>query len=249
MKTHCIIAFLVLLPVTMLAQTTIETDRPDQTESPSTVPHNYLQVESGFMYEKVNREMQSIFHPTVLWRYGLYNNFEFRIQTDLTTEKSAADTASGLAPVAVGFKAKLVEGKKTLPDISFVGHLSISELASPGLQTRYWAPDFRFLFKHTISEKFDISYNLGAEWKGETPDATALYTLAANFSGGRRVSVFAEFYGYLNKYETADHRFDVGATCLITDNFLADLSVGKGLSQISPDIFVSAGLSYRFHIN
>jgi hypothetical protein len=56
MKALSFKAFFLMLPVLNFAQEQIETDRPDQTESPATVPHRYLQAETGFMYEKVHND-------------------------------------------------------------------------------------------------------------------------------------------------------------------------------------------------
>ena len=58
--------------------------------------------------------------------------------------------------------------------------------------------------------------------------------------------MFAEYYGYLNKFEKADHRFDAGFTYLISDNFQVDTSAGVRISEISPHYSLSAGASYRF---
>ena len=38
-------------------ESTIQTDRPDQTESPAIIPINHLQTEIGFMFEKQNKDL------------------------------------------------------------------------------------------------------------------------------------------------------------------------------------------------
>jgi len=249
MKALSFAVFLLAVPILNFAQEQIETDRPDQTESPATVPHRYLQAETGFMYEKVHNDAQNIYHPTLLWRYGITPHVEFRLQTDFTTESRVGRRISGLSPVAVGFKTSLIKSKGFIPDISFVGHLTLAELATADLQSTYVAPDFRFLFRHAFSDHFELSYNLGAEWNGETPDASALYTIAASYKAADHLSLFAEFYGYLNKYESADHRFDAGAMLLLNQNFSLDISAGAGLFELSPSYFVSGGFSYRLPLH
>lgn len=236
-----------LLPsVSFLKAQTIETDRPDQTESTSIVPAGFLQLESGFSYEKFNEEIKNFAHPTVLWRLGLNDNVELRLQTELLSETISGQNSTGLAPIVFGFKAKLIDEQKLVPSVSFVGHLASAKWASPDFQTTYWTPSFRFLFQHSLSPKLNLSYNLGAEWNGETPDATAIYTLATSYAITERLSSFAEFYGFLNQYSSADHRIDSGLTYLVNDDLLIDLSAGLGLSEISPQYFLATGISYRF---
>lgn len=83
------------------------TDRPDQTESSTTVPLKALQIETGFILE--NDISGNINHTgytlnTTLLRYGLFENFEVRlgleylsdIEEDQTTIQTS--TISGLSP-------------------------------------------------------------------------------------------------------------------------------------------------------
>ncbi|WP_185146669.1 transporter [Chryseobacterium sp.] len=245
MKNICFI-LLFLLPFILEAQESIQTDRPDQTESVAITPKNFLQIESGLLYEKTGDNSESYSHPTVLWKYGINENFELRMVTEFNTERSENKNLSGLAPMTLGFKAKLAEEIKFLPAISFIGSLTLNKTGTQTFQTPYTAPAFRFLLQHTLSEKWSLGYNLGAEWNGESPDATGIYTLSAAYSLTEKLGAFAEFYGFLNKYQSADHRFDAGFTYLLNDNLQIDASSGLGISKISPDYFLSCGISYRF---
>ncbi|MGZ5197189.1 MAG: transporter [Kaistella sp.] len=237
-----------LLPFTFLnAQESIQTDRPDQTESPAITPKNYLQVETGFLYENVDRDTENFSHPTILWKYGINENFELRVITEFNSEKIINFRESGIPPVTVGFKAKLAEEHKFFPKISFIGHLTANKLASEYFKTAHPAPSFRFLFQHTLTEKLSLGYNLGAEWNGETPDATGIYTVSTAYSFNEKLGGFAELYGFLNEFQKPDHRFDAGLTYLINDDFQIDASAGVGISEIAPKHFLSCGLSYRFN--
>ena len=228
------------------AQETIQTDRPDQTESPSITPRNHLQIETGLLYEKQNRDAASFLHPTILWKYGLNDHVEIRLETEFLTQKDGVKSSTGLAPLTFGFKTKLVEEHKSLPNISFLGNLTTNKLGSRDFQTTYLAPAFRFLFDHTLSDKLSLGYNLGAEWDGENAAATGIYSLAAGYSFTEKLSGFAEVYGFINKFTKADLRFDTGFTYLLNNNFMLDTSVGLGLSEVSPEYFLSCGFSYRF---
>ena len=239
-------SLLLIVTQVLYAQETIQTDRPDQTESTSITPKSNLQLESGFFYEKTDTELRNISHPTLLIKYGVNKNLELRVGTDFNSETVYDERYSGISPVTLGFKAKLLEERKFMPAIAFLGQLTLNRLASKNFKTPYTAPSFRLLFNHTLSDKVNLGYNLGAEWNGVTPDVTGVYTVSTSYSFDEKLGMFAEFYGYLNKFEKADHRFDAGFTYLISNNFQVDTSAGVGISEISPDYFVSAGVSYRF---
>lgn len=242
------IIFISLLTIcsNLKAQESIQTDRPDQTESTSTTPTNFLQIETGLFFEKSSDQSTNYSHPTVLWKYGINENFELRMVTEFNSENFENEKMTGLAPLTFGFKAKLVKENKIIPNISLVGHLTTSNWGSKNFQTSHLAPSFRFLFQHTLSEKVNFAYNLGAEWNGETPDATGIYSVSTSYSFTEKLGTFAELYGFLNKYEKADHRFDAGFTYLFNNNLMVDVSSGFGLSEISPEYFLSCGISHRF---
>ena len=56
----------------------IVADRPDQTESSTTVPVKSLQMEFGFGSENYNNEKLLVI-PSSLFRYGLSNSIELRL--------------------------------------------------------------------------------------------------------------------------------------------------------------------------
>lgn len=224
----------------------IQTDRPDQTESPAIVPKKYIQIEAGFNYEQLDRADDDILYPTVLWKYGISKNLEFRLITEMESIKESNGITRGIAPVTVGFKANLAEEHGVLPMVSFIGHLSIPDAATKKMQATYYAPAFRFTMQHTLSEKFTLGYNLGAEWDGETPEPDFLYTLTTGYSITQKLGSYIELYGFAPQKGKADHRCDGGLTYLLSDNFMADLSGGIGLTKNAPDYFVSAGFSFRF---
>ena len=227
-------------------QESIQTDRPDQTESPAITPKNHLQIETGVFYEKTDRDSENFSYPTLLWKYGINENFELRMITEFNSEKMGSNRNAGVSPLSLGFKTRLSEEKKYVPKISFMGHLTVNKLASESFKTTYPAPSFRFVFQHTLSDKINLGYNVGAEWNGETPDATGIYTIATSYSFTEKLGGFAEIYGVINRYHKPDHRFDAGFTYLLTDDLQMDASSGIGLSEISPAYFLSFGVSYRF---
>lgn len=247
---HLFILLLAASTTSCLAQDlpSIQTDRPDQTECPFIVPKNYLQFENGFSYEKTHDDANEYVVPSTLTKYGINDHFELRLITEYVVQNNNSDQTSGIVPILVGFKTRLLEEKGIIPLTSFIGHLSLPKLASKSFQTMYYAPEFRFTMQHTLSEKQTLSYNLGAEWDGISPEPTFIYTLTTGYSFSEKISGYIELYGFLPQIQKADHRFDAGINYLCNPNHQLDISGGFGISETSPDYFVALGYSFRFKI-
>jgi hypothetical protein len=224
----------------------ITTDRPDQSEASITVPAKYFQIETGFLYERVAPGESNTLTPNILWKYGINDRFELRLITDLAGSKSSQSKFNGLSPVVIGFKSSLANEKGGWPAISFIGHLGVPALSSKDFKTSYYVPSFRFCFSNSLSDKISLSYNAGAQWDGETPNPNFIYTLTGGYGITDKLSTFIELYGYLPQEGDNDHRFDAGFTYLTSNDTQVDISVGKGLSEGSPDYFLSCGFSFRF---
>lgn len=223
----------------------IEADRPDQTETPAIVPKGMFQMENGFSFEKASRDSKSFVIPSSLIKYGINDNFELRLITEFITDKTEGAKISGLAPVLVGFKVGVTEEHGIIPKTSLIAHLLIPDLASKKLKATYYAPEFRFTMQHTLMDKVNLSYNLGAEWDGEFAEPTFIYTLTGGFSIAEDTGFYIEVYGFAPQYEEADHRFDTGFTQLLSDNFMIDISGGVGITENAPDYFAALGFSFR----
>lgn len=247
---HLVLLITALGPLGANAQQklpSIQLDRPDQTECPFLTPQHYIQVENGFNIERISSGNNAYKFPTSLWKYGINHNVEFRLITELVRTPDATNAVTGINPITVGFKARLLEEKGIVPKTSFIGHVRTAKVGSENFRTTYIAPSFRFVMQHTLSPKLVLAYNLGAEWNGETGQHSYIYTLTTGLSLTDRWGCYAEMYGFLPSGINADHRCDGGFTYLINDNLITDLSGGVGLSANSPDGYISYGLSFRFN--
>ena len=224
----------------------IQLDRPDQTECPFTVPKKYIQAEIGFAYEKINKNASGFILPTALIKYGVNDHFELRLITEIQQQKSPDEKITGLTPLTIGFKTKLLPQKGILPMVSFIGHLSLPFAAGKKYKAQFYAPAFRFTFQHTLSDKFLLACNLGAEWDGFNAAPAFLYTLTSGFSASEKIGIFIELYGFAPQQSKADHRFDAGITYLISNDIMLDVSTGTGISSNAPQYFLSTGFSFRF---
>jgi hypothetical protein len=238
----------------------IVTDRPDQTEAPNLTPRGFFQVEIGAQSEfdndkQTGLQTQSTLYNTTLWKYGVTDNFELRLITEYAQDKAifkAQDhgrdtsiTISGFNPIAVGSKIRLQEEHGIIPKISLITHLELPYFGSSNYKPQYIIPRFRFLFCHTLTDRLSFSYNLGAEWQDGTNEATGIYTASFGIALSDKLGMFIEGYGFVMEKSGADHRADGGFTYQLNNNLQLDVSGGVGLTEISPDYFISGGLSFR----
>jgi hypothetical protein len=225
----------------------IDVDRPDHSESATLVPKGYFQMENGFSIEDTDPGFLYTY-PATLWKIGVSENFEFRVFTQyINIQHEPNPDVDGLLPIQVGLKAKLLDQKGIVPKAALLAHLSLPGIASKQFETTYFAPSFRLAFQHAI-DRFTVSYNVGAEWNGESPRPFFIYTFSLGANIIERLGAFVEVYGDVPQQIEDDfrHRLDAGLTYLISDDVLADVSGGIGLSDNAPEKYVAIGLSYRF---
>jgi hypothetical protein len=232
----------------------METDRPDQTESPFITKKKYIQAEFGFNLERY-AGLSTLVHPTTLWKYGACERFEFRLITEYVSVETPLiipfgnDILSGLLPIQIGGKVALWEEKGFFPKTAFLFHVAPSKFGSKKFHTNKWAPNFRFSMQHTLSENIGLGYNLGAEWDGESNTPYWIYTIAPGFNIGKNWYGYIEMFGVVKKGEMPQHSFDGGLAYYFNDNLKIDISSGFGLSASATDWYGAIGFSFRFNTN
>lgn len=229
----------------LIAQIPIQTDRPDQTECPFIVPKGFLQFETGMSIEKITSNNILYNHPSLLIKYGLSQQLELRIISELVSEKNLKGLSNGFVPITVGFKVNIWQEKGAIPLTSFIGHLTFGAIATPKFTSTYDAPSFRFTMQHTLSKKISLGYNIGAEWDGETSTPTYIYTFTSGFSLTEKLGSYIELYGFLPQKEKADQRADAGFTYLLCNDFMIDLSGGVGITNNAPKKYMALGFSFK----
>lgn len=245
MKHVLLFSFLIYGVMASSQTTAIQADRPDQTETPSLVPKGMFQVEGGFSYQKEDAENSTLGLPSVLWKYGVNDNFELRLITELESENRRDERYFGLRPILIGCKIKICEESGIIPKTSFIGHMSIPKAASSKYKVDFFAPEFRFTMQHTLTDKFSLGYNLGSEWDGFVAEPTFIYTLTTGYAMSEKVGSYIELFGFAPQQDKPSHNFDGGITYLVNNNFMLDLSSGVGLTENAPDYYFALGFSIR----
>jgi hypothetical protein len=232
----------------------IETDRPDQTETPFLTPKKWFQFEMGINWETDKSGARTFVHPTLLSKYGLSDRFELRLITELVTAETVdplsgrKTTDGGFRPIQVGGKLRLLEEKGWIPKTSLIFHIGVPKLATPAFQPSQWAPNFRFVMQNKLTEIISLGYNLGAVWTGNDGKPTWLYTLAPGIDFAPNWYAYIEAFGFLNADNHPQHSFDGGIAYNFTPDARIDLSGGFGLTPNTRlDKYVALGFSIRFH--
>ena len=232
----------------------ITTDRPDQSESSSTVPHKTLQIETGFVWQgdkTTTAETRNLDIFNTLFRYGLLNNFELRVgvnyaDVNVSPVNGSEDTTlRGFVPLAVGTKIMITKQNGFIPEISMLGTVTVPNTGSKDLDILNLASDFRFALGWAITDRISAGGNIGAQWNTVVPGGSGFYSAVVGISILSWMNGFVELYGWLPEYNLPDHRFDAGLTFPVKKNLQFDVSGGVGLSEISPDYFVNAGVAWR----
>lgn len=252
MKHFFVVAFFCLTGIAGNAQEKIETDRPDQTETPFLVPQGWFQMEVGFGKENHEGKNYALVHPTALLKYGVLKKFELRVEVNELSEHIEqvpnSKTTTGLSPVEIGAKVSLLEAKGIRPKTSLIAHLGLPFLSSRPFHTLHLAPSFRFTMQNDLTDAIALGYNIGAEWDGTSTVPSWLYTFAPGFSLGERWYAYVEAFGYITKGEMPQHNIDSGVAYFLSNNTKLDLSAGIGLSPDSFKNYIAIGFSFRLPV-
>jgi hypothetical protein len=247
MKKALLLLF--LLPSAAFAQEEekIETDRPDQTETSAIVPRGRFQMENGFIHTKEEASSHEMMLPTALSKFGVTDNVEVRLITNLVYNKTPDSTTVGIEPVTIGFKVNLWKQKGLLPETSFIGEVMLPNVASKKYKQQYLAPELQLLFSNKITDKFAIGYNLDVTWNGESAMPGYEYTVSPEFEVSDKISVFIELYGFLEEHSRTDNWADSGFKFFINKNIQLDIAGGYELTAHNHyhRFYETIGFSFR----
>jgi hypothetical protein len=227
----------------------IVTDRPDQSATPVLVLPGALQVETGLSMESDNaggNKLINLTYNNTLMKYGVNKNFELRLAGSYlrsTVGGHERGDATGVGPVGLGTKVRLADEKGLLPQTSIVGEVNFVKDQTEDDEVKAY-PDVTLACTHTLSRRGSLTYNFILAWNADY-DRMFAYTLSYGFQFNDKLGSFIELYGFLREDLQPDHRMDFGFTFRATPVIQVDCSGGVGLRELSPDYFLSAGISAR----
>ena len=232
------------------------TDRPDFTESSSTVGRGVLQLESGYTYTFDDEGTQkTIGHsfPETLFRYGIFAEWlEARLGWNYAYQRIDAAEVSGAEDLYLGFKIGLTPQEGILPEMALVPQTTVPTGARAFTADRL-LPGLNWLYSWEINDRLSTagSTQLNSTLDEATEEVYTEWTQswAVGRSLSDRVGVYTEWFGFFpHGADTAraEHYFNGGFTLLLTDDVQWDIRAGVGLNESADDYFVGTGLSIRF---
>ncbi|GMU81998.1 MAG: hypothetical protein AMXMBFR47_18690 [Planctomycetota bacterium] len=244
----------------------IETDRPDFTESTSTVPRGRFQLEGGYTFT-LDRERgvrrRSHTAPELLLRAGLWNDLEVRVGWagySWANEKSPGETRAGRpvlledwsqggADQYVGFKWKLFDQQGLRPDFAIIPAITVPT-GGGGFSSGDVDPEIKLAWGYDLSDRLGVAGNVN--FAVPTDDGGRFLQSGASISLAYAlrddVGTYLEYYGDYPAGRGADcaHTLNTGLTWQITPNFQLDWRIGAGLNEQADDFLTGIGFAVRF---
>lgn len=228
----------------------IVTDRPDQTESSSTVPKESLQLETGFLFGSSKNNLiteQQILAPSILSRYGLTKGIELRLVTQIESvkNKQTQETNSGFSDLEVGAKVQLFKRQTNVTEVAFLSHL-VLPTGPKQLTNDNFGTINKFSISHQLTKSVGMGYNVGYNYFGYG-NGDLTYSFALGIGLTDTLGIYFEPYGEVLDIETHEASFDGGLTYLLKDNIQLDLSFGTGINHTMK--YIALGFSANISMN
>ncbi|KRD57890.1 hypothetical protein ASE40_16170 [Flavobacterium sp. Root935] len=222
----------------------IQTDRPNETESPAVITTRHIQIESGFSFEKEDDD-KTFEVPNAVFRYGVFKNAEIRIESAFKIDHKEQEQHSGIEPLIVGAKYHITNHKGLIPDLALLARVSIPWLADNAFQEPKYSPEIRMLAQHELSKSSHLGYNMGVKWLAETAHPEYIYTLSADHALTKKIKLVAEAYGYAESHHHAQNTADIAVLYVLQKNMQLDIMAGSNIMHSPQQKFVEIGLSYK----
>ena len=251
MRLHLVAALIlqVLMVSAGLAQDEgkLQSDRGGKTQTPWVTPNKMLQVETGFGWQKKNKDEYTFEHPELLLKYGLFNKLELRTRIVAATEtyRKYNIRQSGITPVEIGVKALLTQGGGVVPHTSFTAQFGIPKFASSDFEANQVFPALRLNMEHDVTDALDLETNVAAEWDGFDNDPSWHFAFSPHLELTEQWQLFVEAFGSMKKKEKGQISVDAGMLHWFGKNVMVDITAGTGLTKTAPDYFIDAGVSFR----
>lgn len=221
----------------------METDRPDQTESPFIVRKGWIQAEFGINLNRHSNSNEWLL-PTSLLKYGINNWLELRYQSSFST--SSYKTTYN--PEALGVKLSICEEKGIRPKLSVISHFHLGALKpdpSELNKNAHSVMDMIFTAQNSLSENIALGYNFGVEAHANGKFEW-IYRFAPGMNIGRNGYLYGEVFGRFPLQTDEDIWLDGGYAHYLSDHIKLDFSLGRSIDK-SKDYYLALGISFRMN--
>lgn len=233
--------FGILASSASIAQDTspINAERPGFSSSPFVLAPSSLQIEAGYQFTDGDAaDVHTL--PLALLRYGLAERFELQLSwAGINRIDSGAGSDTGSSDLGIGIKYQLRGDAASVPMALFAG-LSLPT-GDRGFGSDSVDPTVGLFWSHAARLDWFGTVTL-SESDGDTTFSNALgIALPINERSSGYLEYVAQFPG-----GGSSHLLNGGVTLMPQYNLQWDLHAGLGLDDDAPDLFIGAGVAYRF---
>jgi hypothetical protein len=238
----------------------LSTDRPGFADTTAALPRGHVQLELGYTFTE-NREdgIQTRDHAIgqTNLRLGLLDNLELRTlwsgfsATEIRSTRgvSSTDHEDGAGDVTFGLRTEVLQNEGVVPDLTLLTDLLVP-VGSENKSADDLVPDLRLAYGWLLTESLRL-YGVGIAAAASGDDGRFFQGSASaglSYPLTDRLGTFVEYFGIYSSGngDAPSHNLDGGFTFLLRDDLQVDLSAGVGLNEQAPDVFVGAGLSFRW---
>lgn len=243
----------------------LQTDRPDFTESSSTVGRGRVQLEAGyqFSYDDAGGEvMRAHNFPDALLRVGLTDDIEFRIAWSyLVEEFTLGPSEDGAIDLYLGTKLFLMEQDGWIPESAIILQMTVPTGADVFCNDEVFY-GFNLLYGWDLAGNWTLGASTGVNTGAEDLLVTGAVptlnrdghvvthqSITLGIPLTDRLGSFVEYFGLYSvgrESNFPENYFDTGLTYLVTDDFQLDWRIGLGLNEQAQHFFTGAGFAVRF---
>jgi hypothetical protein len=235
----------------------LSTDRPDFTESSTTVGRGVFQLEAGYTFvsddeDGVSTRAHSF--PEPLLRVGILADWlEARVAWNWVDERVADDSASGSEDLYLGFKLAMTPQQGFLPEMALIPQMTVPT-GSDDFTADKVLPGVNWIYAWEITDSLSTAgstqFNQAIDpTTGDTYTEWAQsWTIAASLTDN--FGTYAEYFvlAPMNADSVVpENYFNGGFTYLFSDNIQWDIRGGVGLNNSAADYFLGTGLSVRVY--
>lgn len=229
------------------------TDRPDFTESATTVPKGTCQFEFGYTFN--NEKDYGFTNHTLgelLVRFTLVEKLEFRLGINSYNIQKfdgpmlggpARSPVKGFEDMALGLKWAIIQDNVAVL-VGTTIPTGADDFGSSKLQ-----PSITLALAKDINETLSIGVNVGIAGlsDGDSNVMELSASTALGISLTDKLGMFVEYFGfYYSEDDGKDmHYFDTGFTYLVNPTFQLDIRGGKRLNKGSSSYFMGVGATFR----
>lgn len=234
-------------------------DRPDFTETSTTVGLGVAQLEIGYTYVSDTQGGDSTVshsYPEALLRVGVLAEWlEVRIGWNYAEQVEHSNGVrtvdAGSEDLYLGLKIALTPQEELLPEMVLIPQMTVPTGAAP-FTAGELLPGLNWVYGWELDDLVSVAGSTQGNGAVDGQTGRRYLEIAQSFVAGysltERIGAYAEwfaFFPYSADAAKPEHYLDGGFTFLITDNLQLDLRGGLGLNQAAHDCFFGAGCVIR----